>query len=99
MKFIPVGSNILVKEVKEEYKTQSGIILNHDSEERKINYHKGVIIKMGKGKVNEDGIHAKIDAKEGDTILFPKYSGDKIKLDEDEYMILPFEKVSAVVTE
>ena len=57
----------------------------------------GKVIAVGKGKVEKDGKVTPLDVKEGDTILFGKYSGQEIKLDGEEYLIMREEEILGVI--
>ena len=58
---------------------------------------KGVVIAVGSGKVTDDGKHQPMDVKVGDTILFDKYSGSKIKMDNEEYLIIREEDILGII--
>ena len=58
----------------------------------------GKVIAAGKGKIEKDGKVTPLDVKEGDTVLFGKYSGQEIKLDGEEYLIMREEEILGVVT-
>jgi len=83
----PLGENVLVKVLKEEKKTKSGIILPETvSEDR-----------PQRGKVMEIGEDKKIKVKKNQTVIFAKYSGTEIKMDGEEYLILKSEDILAVI--
>jgi len=88
MKIKPIGERVLIKSIKEEEKTASGIILPGASDKEKPNL--GTVIAVGKGEKLED---VKVDQ----TIVYNKYSGTEIKDGEEKYIILNGEDVLAVV--
>ena len=86
----PIGDRLLVKSVREEEITKSGIILPDTIDKEKK--AEGEIISIGGG----DKI-SKLDLKVGQKILFGKYSGEEVKVDEEEYKILNHDDVLAVI--
>ncbi len=94
MKFRPLYDRILVERVGDEEKTKSGIIIPDAAREKQ---QKGKIVAVGKGRVNEKGEILKLDVKEGDTILFEKYGGEDITIDNKEYVILKEEGVIGII--
>ena len=95
MAFRPLGDRVLVKRVEEESKTKGGIIIPDTAKEKP---QQGKVIAVGKGKVEKDGKITPLDVKEGDTILFGKYSGQEIKMDGEEYLIMREEEILGIVT-
>lgn len=87
-KIKPLGDNVLVKMKKQEKKTQSGIVLPDTADDEKPQI--GEVVAVG-----EDS--KKIKVKAGDKIIFAKYSGTEIKIDNEEYLILKSEDILAVV--
>jgi chaperonin GroES len=94
MKFRPLHDRVLIERVGEAEKTQSGIIIPDAAREKQ---QKGKIIAVGKGRVNEKGEILKLDVKEGDTVLFEKYGGEDVTIDNKEYVILKEESIIGVV--
>ena len=90
----PLGDRILVKRVKEEERTKGGIIIPDTAKEKP---QEGKVIAVGNGKVNDEGKKVPLDVKAGDKILFGKYSGSEVKLDDEEYLILREEDVLAII--
>jgi chaperonin GroES len=84
-----------VKRIQEEEKTKGGIIIPDTAKEKP---QEGKVIAVGKGKVEKDGKVTPLDVKEGDTVLFGKYSGQEIKLDGEEYLIMREEEILGVIT-
>ncbi|MBI3401069.1 MAG: co-chaperone GroES [Acidobacteria bacterium] len=92
----PLHDRILVQRSKEdEGEQQIGGIIIPDSAKEKP--QRGTVIAAGNGKVRDDGDRVKLDVKAGDTILFGKYSGQEIKLDGVEYLIMKEDEVLAAI--
>ena len=85
MKIKPLGDRILVKRVEEEETTKGGLIIPDAAKEKP---QEGVVIAVGKGKTADDGKVIPMELKEGDKILFGKYSGSEVKLDGEEHLIM-----------
>jgi chaperonin GroES len=93
-KIRPLGDRILVKRIKEEDKTKGGIIIPDTAKEKP---QEGKVVAVGKGKVNEAGKLTAPDVKAGDRILFGKYSGSEVKLDDEEHLILREDDILGVL--
>ena len=96
MKIRPLHDRIIVKRIEEEEKTKGGIIIPDTAKEKPS---EGKVIAVGKGKVEKDGKVTPLDVKEGDTVLFGKYSGQEIKLDGEEYLIMREEEILGVIAQ
>ena len=94
MKVRPLYDRLLVKRVAEEEMSKGGIIIPESAKEKPI---EGLVISIGKGKVQEDGSVRPLDVKKGDRILFGKYSGTEIKIEGDEHLILREDEVLGVI--
>lgn len=94
MKFRPLHDRILVERVEEEEKTAGGIILPETAKEKP---QQGKVIAVGSGKRTDDGTLHPLEVKEGDTILFGKYSGSEVKIDGQEYLIMREDDVLGLV--
>jgi chaperonin GroES len=95
MKIRPLGDRILVKRIKEEDKTKGGIIIPDTAKEKP---QEGRVVAVGKGKVvTEAGKLTAPDVKAGDRILFGKYSGSEVKLDDEEHLILREDDILGVL--
>ena len=95
MKIRPLQDRILVKRIEEEAKSKGGIIIPDTAKEKPS---EGKVVAVGKGKAEKDGKVTPLDVKEGDTILFGKYSGQEIKLDGEEYLIMREEEILGVIS-
>jgi len=94
-KFTPLHDRILVRRIEEAETTRGGIILPDTAKEKP---QEGEVISVGKGKITEEGKIRPLDVKEGDRILFGKYSGTEIKLDGDDFIIMREEEVLGIIT-
>ncbi len=94
MNFRPLHDRILIKRIEEEETVKGGIIIPDTAKEKP---QEGEVIAVGNGKMSEDGKVVPLDVKAGDRILFGKYSGSEIKMDDEEYLILKEEEVLGVV--
>jgi chaperonin GroES len=93
-KFTPLHDRILVRRVDEADTTRGGIIIPDSAKDKP---QEGEVISTGKGKVNEEGKVRPLDVKEGDRILFGKYSGTEIKLDGEDFIIMREEEVLGIL--
>ncbi|MBI4691066.1 MAG: co-chaperone GroES [Nitrospirae bacterium] len=94
MKFKPLRDRVFVKYSSEEEKTSGGLYIPDAAKEKP---QKGTVVAIGSGKVTDDGKRQPMEVKVGDTILFDKYSGSKIKLDNEEYLIIKEEDILGIV--
>ena len=90
----PLHDRIIVERIEEDEKTASGIIIPDSAKEKP---QKGKVVAVGKGKIAEDGTVRPLDLKAGDTVLFGKYAGTEIKLENEERLIMREDDVLAVV--
>ena len=94
MKFRPLYDRILVERVESEEVTKGGIILPDTAKEKP---QQGKVIAVGQGRRTDDGKVVPLEVKEGDTILFGKYSGSEIKIEGNEYLIMKEDDVLGLV--
>jgi len=94
MKIRPLYDRIVVKRIEEQETLRSGIIIPDSAKEKP---QEGEVVAVGQGKRLEDGTLVAIDVKVGDRILFGKYSGNEIRLDGEEYMIMREEDVLGIL--
>jgi len=94
MKIRPLHDRILVERIEEKEVKKGGIIIPDTAKEKP---QEGKVIAAGAGKVADDGKKIALDVKVGDRILFGKYSGSEVKIDDKEYLILREEDVLAVL--
>ena len=93
MKVRPLHDRIIVQRIEEGEQKIGGIIIPDSAKEKP---QQGKVYAVGAGKVKEDGTRQPLDVKDGDTILFGKYSGQEIKIDGQEYLIMREDDVLAV---
>ena len=92
----PLGDRVVVKPKAKEEITKSGIVLPDTAKERP---QEGTIIAVGTGRVLDDGKRLPLEVKVGDSILFAKYGGTEVKLDDEELLILSEKDILAIVTQ
>ncbi len=90
----PLHDRILVERIEEGEQKVGGIIIPDSAKEKP---QQGQVVAVGAGKPDKDGKKVALDVKAGDTILFGKYSGQEIKIDGNEYLIMREDEVLAVV--
>ncbi|MCU0597153.1 MAG: co-chaperone GroES [Desulfobacterota bacterium] len=94
MKIRPLHDRVIVKRMEGEEKTKGGIIIPDTAKEKPV---EGKVIAVGSGKVLENGKKAPLQVKEGDRILFGKYSGTEVKIDGEEHLIMREDDIIAIV--
>ena len=94
-KFTPLHDRILVRRVEEADTTRGGIIIPDSAKDKP---QEGEIIAVGRGKSNDEGKVFPLAVKEGDRILFGKYSGTEIKIDGEDFIIMREEEVLGVLS-
>jgi chaperonin GroES len=92
----PLHDRIIVQRIEEGEQKIGGIIIPDTAKEKP---QQGKVIAAGAGKVKDDGKRVSLDVKAGDLILFGKYSGQEIKLDGEEFLIMREDEVLAVIDE
>ncbi len=95
MSLRPLHDRILVERLDEDDSTSSGGIIIPDSAKEKP--QQGKIVAVGNGKKKDDGTVVALDVNSGDKILFGKYSGSDVKVDDNEYLIMREDEVLAVI--
>ncbi len=96
MKVTPLADRILVKRVESENKTKSGLFIPDSAKEKPA---EGLVLAVGNGKALDDGTRAELQVKEGDRVLFGKYSGTEIKIEGVEHLILREDDILGIVSE
>ena len=94
MKIRPLQDRVIVKRVKEEDKTKGGLFIPDTAKEKPI---EGTVLAVGNGKILEDGTVRKLDVKEGDRVLFGKYSGNEVKIEGEDALILREDDILGVL--
>ncbi len=94
MKLRPLHDRLVVKRLDNERKTASGIVIPDNAAEKP---DQGEVLAVGNGKILEDGKVRALDVKVGDKVLFGKYSGQSVKVDGEELLVLREDDVMAVI--
>jgi len=94
MQVRPLQDRVIVKRVNEETKTRGGIIIPDSAKEKPV---EGVVVAVGPGKLSDKGEKKPLDVKKGDRILFGKYSGTEISIDNEEHLIMREDDILGVV--
>ena len=90
----PLGDRIVIELIEAEEKTSSGIVLPDSAKEKP---QEGKIVAAGTGRVLENGQRIDLEVKEGDRIIFSKYSGTEVKYEGNEYLILRESDILAII--
>ncbi|MHB8232127.1 MAG: co-chaperone GroES [bacterium] len=94
MKVKPLQDRVLVERLQEEEKTKGGLFIPDSAKEKPM---QGKVVAAGNGRVTEDGKKIPMDVKVGDLVLFAKYSGNDVKIDDKEYLIMKEDDILAIV--
>ncbi len=94
MKAKPLHDRILLRRIEDKEEIKGGIIIPDTAKEKPM---EGEVISVGPGKIMEDGKRSPMDVEAGDRVLFGKYAGTEIKLDDEEYIIMREEEILAVL--
>ena len=95
MKVKPLYDRVLVKRVEESEQRRGGIIIPDTAKEKPM---EGKVIAVGAGRVNKDGSRTKLELKAGDRVLFGKYAGQEIKIDDKEHVIIKEDEVLGIIS-
>ncbi len=95
LKLKPIGDRVIVQRLGSVEKTKSGLYLPDSAQEKP---QEGKVIAVGSGKMLKDGKVIPLSVKAGDKIIFGKYSGSEIKVDDKEYVFLNEDDILAIVT-
>ena len=90
----PLGDRIVVKQLDAQEKTKSGLVLPDSAKEKP---QEAKVIAVGTGRLLEDGVVKPLEIKNGDRVLYGKYSGSEVSIEGEEYLILREEDVLAIV--
>jgi chaperonin GroES len=90
----PLGDRVVVRPMAKEEMTKSGIVLPDTAKEKP---QEGVIVAVGPGKVADDGKRIAMEVKAGDKVLFAKYAGTEVKIEDEELLILSERDILAVL--
>ncbi len=90
----PLADRVIIEVLAKEEKTKSGIVLPDTAKEKP---QEGKIVAVGSGKILENGQKVPVEVKAGDKVIFSKYAGTEVKLDDKEYLILSERDILAIV--
>jgi chaperonin GroES len=91
----PLHDRVIIKRLDEAEQIRGGIIIPDTAKEKP---QQGEVIAAGEGKIRDDGTRQPLDVKAGDRVLFGKYSGSEVKIDDEEYIIMREEEILGVFT-
>ena len=91
----PLHDRVIIKRLDTEEQMRGGIIIPDTAKEKP---QQGEVIAAGEGKVRDDGTRQPLDVKAGDRVLFGKYSGSEVKIDDEEYLIMREDEILGVFT-
>jgi len=94
VKIKPLGDRVLVKALEEKEVTKSGIIIPDSAKEKP---QEGKIVATGPGKTNDEGKVTKLTVKVGDTVIYGKYSGQEIKYDGEEFLLVKEDDILGII--
>ena len=94
MKLQPIRDRILVKPIEEDTVTKSGIVIPDNAQEKPS---RGLVIAAGSGRLLDNGTVVPLVVKAGDTVLYGKYAGTAVKLDNEEHIVMKEDDVLAIV--
>ncbi|CAO5675874.1 MAG: 10 kDa chaperonin 1 [Holosporales bacterium] len=94
MKFRPLHDRVLVKRIESEERTASGLIIPDTAKEKPM---QGEIVAVGSGTRNDQGQFVALDVKEGDRVLFGKWSGTEVKIDGEDFLVMKESDIMGVV--
>lgn len=94
MNITPLADRVLVKPIEQEEVKKGGIIIPDTAKEKP---QEGKVIAVGKGRLNENGERIAMEVKKGDRVLFGKYAGTEINIEDEKYLILREADILAIV--
>ncbi len=94
MKIKPVDERVLIKALEEEERKVGGIIIPDTAKEKP---QRGEVVAVGPGRLDDDGKRIPLDVKKDDQILFGKYAGNEVTIEDEEYLIMREDDVLAVI--
>ena len=95
MKVKPLYDRLLVKRIEEKEQKHGGIIIPDSAKEKPM---EGKVIAIGKGRVQKDGTRSAMEVKVGDRVMFGKYAGQEIKIEDKEHVILKEDEVLGIIS-
>ena len=95
MKVKPLYDRVLVRRIEEKEQRRGGIIIPDSAKEKPM---EGKVVAVGAGRLNKDGSRAKMEVKAGDRVLFGKYAGQEIKINDKEHVIIKEDEVLGIIS-
>ena len=95
MKFTPLHDRVLISRLEQEQKTKSGIIIPDTAKEKPA---EGIVKATGPGQINEAGKIVPLSIKVGDKVLFAKWGGTEVKIDEENYLIMKESDILGIIS-
>jgi chaperonin GroES len=92
-KLVPLGDRVIVKQDMAEEKTKSGIVLPESAKEKST---EGTVVAVGSGRILDNGTKVSLEVKVGDKVIYAKYGGNDIKVDNEEFVILSERDILAI---
>ncbi len=96
MKIRPLADRVVVERIEEEEVKKGGIIIPDTAKERP---QKGKVIAVGPGRKTEDGKVIPVDVKEGDVVIFSKYAGTEVEIEDKKYLVMREDEILGVIEE
>ncbi len=94
MNLKPLHDRVLVQRVEEEEKTKGGIIIPETAKEKPI---RGKVKAVGPGKMSDDGKRMEMSVKAGDYVMFNKYAGTEVKIEDEEHLVMREDDILAII--
>ena len=94
MKIRPLHDRVIVKRIEEKEQVKGGIIIPDTAKEKP---QRGEVIAVGNGKILDNGERVSLEVKEGDKVLFGKYAGNEVKIDEEEFLIMREDEILGII--
>ena len=94
-KLKPLGDRVVIRAIVEEEVTKGGIVLPDTAKEKP---QKGEIVAVGPGKLSEDGKRQPLEVKEGDKVIYAKYAGTEVKMEDEEFLVVRESDILAKIT-
>ncbi len=92
----PLGDRVVIRPVKRDEMTKSGIVLPDTAQEKP---QRGIVVSKGKGRKLDDGTLVEIDLNDGDEVLYAKYAGTEFKMEEEELLVISEKDILAVISQ
>lgn len=95
MKLKPLRDRVVVKQLESEERTKSGIVLPETAKEKP---QQGEVMAVGSGRLDDEGKRVPMEVKVGDRVVYSKYGGTEVKVEDEEYLILREDDILAIIT-